>query len=395
MHRILVVVPYYKPAYVYGGPVRSVPALCEGLSQLGCEVTVLTTNANGNSDLDLTASEDCMVDGVKVCYCPREKSPLLFYSPTLRQACNQQIPAYDLVYIVSCWSYPFVAATQAAAKAHIPYLISPRTAFMHATWERKFLKKAIYHCLVERKWIARAAAIHYTSQIELDQSRWLRLQSKPVIVPNPVDMSDFATSPQRGSFRERYGIAAEEQVLLYIGRVESRKGLDLAIRAFGRSASSRRQTRFVIAGPEENMHMRALKRLAKCVGVADRMLFTGILLGGVRLGAFRDADLLVLTSKGENFAMSVVEAMAAGIPVLVTDTVGVSTDVAAHGAGLVVPREVNAVAAAMDRLLSSAELRRKFGEAGKAFATVNYALDAVAGLWLERFKNMFKNRNTE
>jgi glycosyltransferase involved in cell wall biosynthesis len=385
MLRLLVVVVFYKPAYVYGGPVRSISALCEALSRLGCAVTVFTTNANGGSKLDVDTRTPCTVDGVRVFYHPLERGPFLFHSPALRQACVEQIRAFDLVYIVSCWGYPFIPAARAAAAALIPYVISPRTAFMRAAWQGKFLKKAIYHFLMERSAINRAAVIHYTSQIEADQSRWMRLKSRAVIVPNPVDLSEFAALPERGSFRERHGIAADEKVLLYLGRVEPRKGLDLAIRAFGRIASSGRRARFAMAGPEEDAHVRELQELAMSVGAGDRVMFTGMLAGAARLAAFRDADLFVLTSLAENFGMAVVEAMASGLPVVVTDTVGVAPEVAAHGAGLVVAREEHAVAAAMERMLSSEELRRMSGEAGKRLAQTAYAPDAVARLWLERF----------
>jgi glycosyltransferase involved in cell wall biosynthesis len=386
--RILVVAPFYKPAYIYGGPVRSVSALCEGLARLGCAVTIFTTNANGDSKLDVDTQTPCWVEGVKVYYFPLEKGPLLFYSPVLKQACSEQIHAFDLVYIVSCWAYPLIAAARAAIRGGIPFVISPRTAFMRVTWSGKFLKKFVYHRLLERSFINRAAAIHYTSQLEVDQSKWLRLKIQPVIVPNPVDVAEFSFLPERGKFRERWGIAVGEKVLLYMGRVEPRKGLDLAIRAFGRIKASCAQTRFVIVGPEEDEHVKALKDLASTMEVADRVTFTGMLAGAARLAAFRDADLFILTSLAENFAMSVVEAMAAGVPVLITDTVGVAPEVVAHGAGLAVPREERAVAAAMERLLNSNALRQASGEAGKRLAQTAFAPDAVARLWRERFGSL-------
>src|SRR5262245_8964693 len=98
---VLVIVPFYRPAYIYGGPVRSVSALCEGLSRLGCRVTVFTTNANGDEDLDIKTGEICSISGVSVIYYRREKGPFLFYSPELRRACQKQLSSFDLVYIAS------------------------------------------------------------------------------------------------------------------------------------------------------------------------------------------------------------------------------------------------------------------------------------------------------
>jgi glycosyltransferase involved in cell wall biosynthesis len=382
--RILVVVPFYRPAYVYGGPVRSVPALCEGLSRLGCAVTVFTTNANGDSELDVDTRTPCVVGGVKVFYHPYEKGPFLFYSPTLKRACVEQIRAFDLVYVVSCWTYPFIPAVRAAAAAGIPYVISPRTAFMRATWAAAFLKKLGYHLLFERSLTNRAAAIHFTSRLEMDQSGWLRLQSKPVIVPNPVDISEFITFTQRGSFRDYHSVAADEKVFLYMGRVEPRKGLDLAIQAFGSIASCCGPTRLVIVGPQADAYLRQLKKVARKVGVAKRVTFVGLLTGVDRLAAFRDADIFILTSLAENFAVAAVEAMASRLPLLVTETVGVAADVAAHEAGMVVVREKQALTEAMERLLKNEKLRIQMGESGKRLAQANYNPDFVAKEWLDR-----------
>ena len=106
------------------------------------------------------------------------------------------------------------------------------------------------------------------------------------------------------------------------------------------------------------------------------------------MAAFRDADCFVLTSLAENFSVAVVEAMAAGLPVVVTNTVGVAPAVAAHGAGLMVPRNEEAVAAGMVTLLKSETLRKQMGEAGKLLARTRYNPDSVAKEWLDQFGSL-------
>jgi glycosyltransferase involved in cell wall biosynthesis len=362
MISVLVVIPFYKPAYVYGGPTRSVPALCEALRRAGVEVTVFTTNANGPANLDPHLYKAQVVD-------------------ELGRACAQKMGQYDLVYIVSTWGYPHLPACKHARIAGVPYIISPRKAFMRIVWRGKFLKKAAYHLLFERRAIKAACALHYTTESEARESAWLGVGRNFAVIPNPVDVWEMESLPERGIFRQCHGVGEQEQIILYMGRVDPDKGIHLVVHALSGVIKRHKNARFVIAGPDENAHVSFLKALANDLGVADRLIFTGMISGADRLAALRDADVFVLTSPAENFAMSVVESMAAGLPVLVSDGVGVAPEVAKSGAGMVVPLDHRAIGSALDKLLGNRELRQQMGKAGQLLARSAYAPDAVARLW--------------
>jgi glycosyltransferase involved in cell wall biosynthesis len=191
--------------------------------------------------------------------------------------------------------------------------------------------------------------------------------------------------PPRGLLRLRFGIGTTEEIILFMGRVDPDKRIDVVVRALGQVVEQHKKARFVIAGPDEDAHVSFLKDLASDLGLTNRLIFTGMLSGRDRLAAFRDADVFVLTSRAENFALSVVEAMAAGLPVVVSDTVGVAQDVAKHGSGIVVPLDRTAVGTALQKLLANPELRLQMGRAGQALARSAYSPDAVASLWLHHF----------
>lgn len=383
--RLLVVTPFYKPAFVYGGPARSIPSLCEGFAQLQTEVTVFTTNANGKQSLAVEPRKEIDVDGVKVHYFLRDLPGSYFISSQLARACYRQTSYFDLVYVVSTWGFPFMPACDAARRANVPYVVSPRTAFMHDTWKSMFLKKGLYHCLFERMPLRSAAALHYTTELELQESKWLKLRPHPFIVPNPVTLDEFDQLPVKGLFRHKRGISTDCRLILFLGRIEQRKGLDKAVRAFSQVVDVFPFARLVIAGPEEDKYQGELQAISQQLGVHEQVIFTGYLNANERLEALADADLSILTSYSENFGMAIVEAMACSLPVVVSDRVGIADMIDKEQAGIVTPLDPGAIATALLRLMSDPELARSMGASGSRAVRQRYTPSAVAQHMLSEF----------
>jgi glycosyltransferase involved in cell wall biosynthesis len=384
---LLFVTPFYKPAYIYGGPARSIPALAEGLVELGVEVTVYTTNANGKQDF-VIAEHPADVDGVSVFYFNRDIPGTYFYSRQLGQACSNNLHRFDMIYVVSNWGYALLPACRAAQSMDKPCVISPRTSFMQVTWKGKHLKKWIYHNLMERPFINKSSAIHYTTRFEQSESAWLGLQPESFIVPNPVDMQEFKSLPVRGIFRNIYRILPDEKIILYLGRIEARKGLNVTLMAFARSMSAYSGVRLILAGPDEDNHSKELRDLASQLGITDQVLFTGYLNPPQRLNAYADADIFILTSRSENFGVAVVEAMACGLPVIVSDQVGLAEVIQQEKAGLVTPLDPNKISAALITLLQDSQLCQQIGRRGRRVAHEQFAPKAVARKMLEEFEGV-------
>jgi len=380
--KLLFVTPFYKPAFIYGGPTRSLPALCEALVAEGSEVSVYTTDAKGSGSLDIPLGIAQDVKGVKVHFYRRVWGGNYYFAPDLIKACYNNVGKFDLMYIYSTWTYPFVPCCRAAHRAAVPYVVSPRTSFMRETWKGKQLKKWAYHFLVERHWITKASALHYTTNLELRESEWLGLRTPFFIVPNPVDQTEFSCLPARGVFRAAQNIAADAKVVLYLGRIEPRKGLDLTLAAFAQASSREPRAFLVLAGPEEENYGAILKQIVAQLGIVDRVIFTGYLDAETRLKALVDADLFVLTSYSENFGMAVVEAMAAGLPVILSDMVGIAEDVREEQAGIVVPLSVEEIARKMSEVLSSEELRRDLSRKAIRVARERFSPMKVADIML-------------
>jgi glycosyltransferase involved in cell wall biosynthesis len=389
--KLLVVSPFYKPAYEFGGPARSVPLLCEAMANLGVEVTVFTTNAQGDHSLPVEPNLPMMIDDVQVTYFERDILNRYFYSRKLAHACTQHAKDFDSIYIVSNWGYPLIPICRAAQKHTIPYIVSPRTAFMRTTWTGKYLKKMAYHQLVERSLINGAQALHYTSPLEMDESAWLRLKPVPWINPNPVDLSEIEHMPPRGTWRKARGIPDETRLILYLGRIEARKGIDLTLEAFAKIAHLEKDVVLVLAGPDEDNYVSLLQALCQEYELIDRVIFTGYLDSQTRLAALADADIFVLTSRAENFGVAVVEAMAAGIPVLVSNFVGLAPTIEGSKVGLVTSLDSDDIARKLMQLLASQDLRSAFGRQARIVANVNYSPTQVARTMLEYLERFSHN----
>ena len=175
---------------------------------------------------------------------------------------------------------------------------------------------------------------------------------------NGVDLQEFSTLPAAGAFRTEWALPATEPIVLFLGRIIPRKGADMLIEAFAEACPQ--SGRLVIAGPEgESGYLTKLRELARERRVEDRTTFTGPLYAEQKKSALVDGDIFVLPSRYENFANGVAEAIACGMPVIISDRCGIQEFVAGH-VGLVIPLEKSALVEALRRLISDKPLYEQF-----------------------------------
>jgi len=175
-----------------------------------------------------------------------------------------------------------------------------------------------------------ASAMHYTANTERELATTLKLRSNSVVIPNGLDVDEFETLPPRGDFRRRSGVASQTRVVLFLGRLHPKKGLEILIHGFAKAALS--DTLLVIAGPDSSNYKVQLTALVDSLQIREKVIFAGMLNGRERIEALVDADVLALTSYQENFGIVVIEALACGTPVIVSDQVNIWRDMMASGA---------------------------------------------------------------
>ncbi|MGH9807359.1 MAG: glycosyltransferase, partial [Terriglobia bacterium] len=354
--RILHVVPTYLPAYRYGGPIHSVHGLCKALAAAGHDVHVFTTNVDGPGNSAVRLGVPAVVDGVVVNYFASKILRRLFLSPPMASALDAEMSRFEIVHLHSIFLWPTWAAARRARRMGVPYVCAPRGMLVKELVRRRsrWLKSA-WLALVERRNLEGAAAIHATSELERDDIREFHYRLPPIhVVPNGIEpCQDAAPAAAPPSWLS--AIDPNQPVIAFIGRISWKKGLDRLLPALAHVPGAV----LVVAGPDEDGIRPELEKLAQAKGVMNRVRFVGPVYGMDKLALLRRASVLAAPSYSENFGNVVLEAMAAGVPVVVTREVGLARTVESSGAGLVVGSSAEELGRALAAIAGDNALRQR------------------------------------
>jgi glycosyltransferase involved in cell wall biosynthesis len=374
--RLLHVVPTYAPAWRHGGPVRAVHGLCKALARRGHEVTVFTTDVD--TDGAVPVEKPVRLDGVEVWYFPVRPPRRLYRSPSMGRALAARVKGFDLVHLHSVFLWPTSAAARAAERAGVPYLLAPRGMLVPDLLRRRGrLRKELWIRLVERRTIAGAAGLHVTAGLEAEEASRLGLPvPEAFVVPNGVDPEPYPEGAPLSPAVQK--VLDGGPFLLFLGRVSWKKGLDRLIPALEHVPG----VSLAIAGNDDEGYRPKLERL---FGVSGRVIFLGPVDGNDKAALLHRAAALVLPSYSENFGNAVLEAMAAGRPVVVTPEVGLAPVVREAGAGIVVEGDPDRLGPALRDLLADPDLD-EMGRKGAEEAVRRFGWDAVA----ERMEGVYR-----
>ena len=362
--RILMVVQSYFPFQDRGGPVVKVRALARGLAKRGQQVTVLTADlgigAGHNAELNASRCKWgwCrQEDGVKTIYLPSVAHyRALTLNPRVVAFCRASISQFDLVHLYGLYDLLGPAVGYFCRRRGIPYVIEPMG--MYRPIDRSFRMKQYWHRTLGHTYWHNAAQIVATSEMEQQELVDDDVPAEKIVIRyNGIDGRASEDRPSRDAFRTKWGIPLDEPLVLFLGRLIPRKGADILIEAF--SEACLKSGRLVIAGPEgEPGYRTTLEQQARKAGIESRVIFTGALYDHDKSDLMTDADIFVLPSRYENFANSAAEAIAFGIPVIITDFCGIRSLVDER-AGLVIAPEKQPLVAALRKLMSDPALYAK------------------------------------
>jgi glycosyltransferase involved in cell wall biosynthesis len=315
------------------------------------------------------------------------------WHPKIRPTLWRLIVDADVVHIHALFEEIQHRAAVIARDLRKPYIMRPCGALDPWVQSRGRLKKWLYMALRLRRNLNAAAAIHYVTAAEQDAAAPIGLTSPAIVEPNGVDLDEFRNLPPRGAFRARIGVDADTPLVLFLGRLDFKKGPDILIRAFaramgtggGQSAVSR--AKLVIAGPELNEFGRTVRALAEELRVTDRTIFTGMIPGAQRIEALVDADLFVQPSHVENFGIALIEALAAGTPAILSDRVNLAGEMRANDLARVVPLDVAAIANAIGERLQEPSSRERSGRA-RAYVLGRFDWLGIASRWQKHYEAM-------
>lgn len=350
--RILHFLPAYVPAWQFGGPILSVSRLCEGLVQQGVDVHVITTNA-GLPDFPVDQlGVPQNINGVQVFYYPVDQDGGVIRSRALVKSLVEQLSWAEILHLSSIWQPLGISVQKAAHAAGVPVIQSLRGALGPYSWRRGWWKKAPYFWLKERPLLQRARALHCTTRQEAMEISWLGLKSPIQFLANPIELSHLRCSQTlRDEWRHRLGILPAESLLLVAGRIHHKKGLDLLPKVL--KGITDKPWKIMLIGDDQDGTGRKLRRSMRRFGLDDRCHWLQHLPAEQLSGPYNAADCLLLPSHHENFGNVVVEALACGCGVLISDQVGVAESVQECPGVSIVPRSTLLWLAQLEIILSS------------------------------------------
>lgn len=384
--KVLHVIP--SVATADGGPARAVVQMVKALRENGIDAEIATTDDAGHGNhMEVPTARFVQHLDCPVIFFPRQ---IGYYKASfpLGHWLRRQVRDYDLVHIHALFSYASWAASRACRLSGVPYLVRPLGLLNRYGMEhrRPWLKRLSFH-LIERPLLNHCSAIHYTSQQEADEASRLRLQSPFAVIPLGIDLQPFENMPDAREFIQLWPEAQEKRVLLFLSRIDAKKGLDLLLPAFASVHKIHPDALLVIAGSGDPALEAKLKDMAIELGIQNEILWTGFLDGREKLAALSAAEIFTLPSRSENFGIALLEAMAAGKACVTTVGVALAHD-ATPGSLNVVPLEVPALANALIDLLNRSDETTRLGEAARKCARGTFSSEATVQLLLNLYKNV-------
>lgn len=379
--RVLHVSAYFAPAFRYGGPPRSILGLCQALVRAGIDIDVFTTTANGDNPLPPVPA-GVEYEGVRVRYFPLSWPQRFWRSAALAHAIRREVAGADLIHVHGLWNFTVWAAARAARAAGVPYVISPRGMLLAGARARHGALKTIAWWGVQRCDLREAAFLHATSEAE---ARGLaEVGPRVVTIANGVEWKT-ADAEQVARLRQRLDLPPDADVITFIGRLHPIKRLDLLAGAFTRLRRAGRRAWLVIAGPDEGGHRQHIEPLFS--EVADAVRWAGAVDADDKWSLLAASHALVQCSDSESFGLSVAEALACGVPVVVTDR-GAWADVAAVGCGEVVAHDAVAIGDALDRLIARPAAARAMGQRGRDWARRTFGWEANGRAMVREYESV-------
>ena len=358
--KVLHVIPAVAPRY--GGPSAAVIGMCRALLSSGVDVMLASTDADGAGRLDVPHGQATTFDGVPAIFFPRQLSEAFKWSGALSRWLHDHVADFDVVHVHAVFSHSSIAAGRACVQANVPYLVRPLGTLDPWSLNRHPWRKKLLFAVAVRHLLAHAAGVHYTTTEEQRLAELALADPAPgFVVPLAIRDDLFASAGGDGT---------RQPVVIAVNRLHPKKGMDLLIAAFHELADVEelRSWRLVIGGDGDAEDVADLRRTAESGPARQRIEFAGWLDAAAQRDWLRRASLFVLPSHQENFGIAVVEAMAAGLPVIVTPGVNLAGDVASAGAGWVTDRDVPALTTTLRSALSNALERDRRGHAARRFA---------------------------
>jgi len=376
--RILQVTPSYYPATGYGGGPLAVYEISKRLQNLGHIVTVFTTDADDRTRR--LKANNVATDGIQVHYFKNLSNFVaykykLFLSPGIIKAVHKEIAKFDIIHLHDLRTVQNIILYYYASKNGIPYVIQTHGVLPHPFNSSRKRAKYLFDKLIGYRILRETERVFALNNVETKQFSSIGVKSSNIeIIPTGIDLNKYKKLPQRGIFREKYNIAPNAKLILFVGRIHESKGLGLLLKAHAELVEEIENTKLVIVGQDDG-HLISLKALIANLNIGGSVIFTGRISDNDKICAYVDADVFV-TPSFYGFPATFLESMICGLPIITTDKEGY-IDTIDNQAGFVVRFDQSEMKKAIIKLLTDSNLNRQYGEYGEKLVRNHYDWDAI------------------
>ena len=368
------------------GTTHIVGPLAEEQARLGCDVSVFCVEKGLDSPLlsDKRLVESC---------CFRQSLPLNNpgVSVELARALRRRICEFDIVHVHAIWNFPTWWAMRTADRAGVPYVVAPQGSLDAWALRQNQWGKKLYGSVTELPLLRRAAGFQALTEKEADQIRDFGIAVCSEVIPNGIGESllKLRRSPNPAYF----GLPEDCRTLLFLSRVHPKKGLELVVAAAQHLCENQPELRVIVAGGDAGSgYLREVEAECSRRGLSGMFVFLGEVEGGRKREILSSADAFILPSYSEGMPVAVLEALASGLPVVVSEECNLP-EVGEHGAGYIVPFDASRIAEAIQELFAMSETeRQQMGEQGTRLVDGSFTWPRIAGRTLDWYKRVVETR---
>ncbi|WP_088889484.1 glycosyltransferase [Leptolyngbya ohadii] len=396
--KVLHVIPSLSP--LRGGPSEAVVQMIRALRIQGIDAEIITTNDDGDEVLNVPLCQPIAYpehSPVPVRFFPRFSPAIpaireFAFSGTLAAWLCQNIAQYNLVHIHAIFSWASTIAMTIARLQRIPYIVRPLGQLCHWSLQQGQRKKQIYLSLIEQTNLNGARSIHFTSEQEQQEAAALGLKAPGFVLPHGLTIP--SQQPDAKLYlRRSLNLPPDEPIIVFLSRLHPKKGLDYLIPALSHLQKRHSTSRFtfVLAGNASADYEAEVEQLLQTTGLSQRTQQLGFVTGEAKNFLLQGSDLFVLTSHSENFGIAVLEAMANGLPVLITPGVALAPLVERSHLGWVTPLEESRIATALEEFLSSSDRAVEMGERARTIVAQHYTWDAIGAQLIQQYQSILQS----
>jgi glycosyltransferase involved in cell wall biosynthesis len=378
--------------------------MCRALREQGIDVLIATTDAgletSNSNHKTLNGSqtrrkrEPVVQDhgGIPTIFFPAQWGQSFKYSRPLASWLEKNVQDFDLAHIHAVFNHACIVAARTCRRKDVPYIVRPLGTLDPWSMRQKSLRKQLFWRLAGKEMFKNAAAVQYTAPAEQKAAEESLGVNHGVVVPLGVDAGLRSAEQDDEMFQRQFPSLIGFPYLLVLSRLHPKKGLDILLNAFLPLVKQPEfaRWRLVLAGDGPKGYIDSLQKRVTANEGDGVVLFPGWLEGQLKLSALQHSSLLVLPSHQENFGLCVVEALACGVPVLVSPHVNLAPEIEAAGAGWVAHLEENALRASLIKALRSKEERKLRGEAGKRLA-LKFDWSTIGQQLAALYSNLLRN----